>query len=51
LHLWPFLWAIAQCFRVLGRFTWPMTLSTCLRDMTKNLSFLHFRAVFVSYSP
>jgi hypothetical protein len=34
-----------------GGFTWPVTLSTCLRGMTKNLSFLHFRAVFVSYSP
>jgi hypothetical protein len=28
-----------------------MTLSTCLRHMTKNLSFLHFWAIFVSYSP
>jgi hypothetical protein len=34
-----------------GRFTWPVTLSTCLRGMTKNMSFLHFRAIFVSYSP
>jgi hypothetical protein len=28
-----------------------MTLSTFLRGMTKNSSFLHFRAVFVSYCP
>jgi hypothetical protein len=31
--------------------TRSMTLNTCLRDMTKNSSFLHFRAVFVSYCP
>jgi hypothetical protein len=51
LRVCPFLWAIAHCFGVMGGFTWPMTLSTCLRGMTKNLSFLHFRAVFVSYCP
>jgi hypothetical protein len=34
-----------------GGFRWPMTLSICLRGMTKNLSFLHFWAVFVSCSP
>jgi hypothetical protein len=34
-----------------GGFTWPMTLSTCLKGMTKNLLFLHFRAVFMSYCP
>jgi hypothetical protein len=28
-----------------------MTLSTCLRGMTKNSSFLRFRAIFVSYCP
>jgi hypothetical protein len=28
-----------------------MTLSTCLRAMAKNLSFLRFRAVFVGYCP
>jgi hypothetical protein len=28
-----------------------MTLSTCLRGMTKKSSFLRFRAVFVSYCP
>jgi hypothetical protein len=28
-----------------------MTLSTCLRGMTKNSSFLHFRAIFMSYCP
>jgi hypothetical protein len=28
-----------------------MTLSTCLRGMSKNSSFLHFRAVFMSYCP
>jgi hypothetical protein len=42
LHLWPFLWAIAHIFGVPGRFTWPMTLSTCLRGMTKTCHFLHF---------
>jgi hypothetical protein len=26
-------------------------LSTCLRGMTKNSSFMHFRAIFMSYSP
>jgi hypothetical protein len=31
LCLWPFSWAIDHSFGVLGRFTWPMTLSTCLR--------------------
>jgi hypothetical protein len=45
------LWAIAHFFGVMGGLSWPMTLSTCLRGMTKNLSFLHFRAVFVIYSP
>jgi hypothetical protein len=34
-----------------GGFTWPMTLSTCLRGMTKNSPFLRFRAVFMSYCP
>jgi hypothetical protein len=33
-----------------GGFTWPMTLCTCLRGMTKNSLFLHFIAVFVSYA-
>jgi hypothetical protein len=28
-----------------------MTLSTCLTGMTKNSSFLHFRAIFMSYCP
>jgi hypothetical protein len=28
-----------------------MSLSTCLRGMTKNSSFLRLRAVFVSYCP
>jgi hypothetical protein len=28
-----------------------MTLSTFLRGVTKNLSFLHFRDVFMSYCP
>jgi hypothetical protein len=28
-----------------------MTLSICLRGMTKNSSFLHVRAIFVSYCP
>jgi hypothetical protein len=32
-----------------GGFTWPMTLSTCLRGMTKNSPFLRFRAVFMNY--
>jgi hypothetical protein len=39
--LGPFSWAIAHSFGVLGWFTRPMILSTCLSDMTKNLSFLH----------
>ena len=34
-----------------GGFTWPMTLSTCLRGMTKNSPFLRFRVVFMSYCP
>jgi hypothetical protein len=32
-------------------FTWPVILDTCLKGMTKNSSFLHFRAVFMSYCP
>jgi hypothetical protein len=28
-----------------------MTLSTFLRGVTKNSSFLHFRAIFMSYCP
>jgi hypothetical protein len=28
-----------------------MTLSTCLSGMTKNSSFLRFRAIFMSYCP
>jgi hypothetical protein len=46
-----FSWAIAHCFGVLDWFTRSMTLSTCLRGMTKNSSFLRFRVVFVSYCP
>jgi hypothetical protein len=49
--LGQFLWAIAHSFGIPGWFTRPMTLSTCLRGMTKNSSFLHFRAVFMSYCP
>jgi hypothetical protein len=49
--LWPFSWAIAHSFGVLEWFTMSMTLSTCLWGMTKNSSFWHFRAVFVSYFP
>jgi hypothetical protein len=51
LRVWSFSWAIAHSFGVLGLSTRPTTLSTCLRGMTKNSSFLHFRAVFVSYYP
>jgi hypothetical protein len=51
LRLWPFSWAIAHYFGVLGQFTRNMTIYTCLRGMTKNSSFLSFRAVFVSYCP
>jgi hypothetical protein len=29
----------------------PMALSTCLGGMTKNSSFLSFRAIFMSYCP
>jgi hypothetical protein len=32
-------------------FTWPMALSTCLRGITKNSPFFHFRAIFMSYCP
>jgi hypothetical protein len=46
-----FSWAIAHSFGVPEWFTRSMTLSTCLRDMAKCSSFLHFRAVFVSYCP
>jgi hypothetical protein len=49
--LGPFSWVIAHSFRVPEWFTRSMTLSTCLRGMTKNSSFLHFRAVFMSYCP
>jgi hypothetical protein len=35
----------------LGWFSRSMTLSTCLTGMTKNSSFLRFRAIFVSYCP
>jgi hypothetical protein len=49
--LGPFLWAIAHSFGVPGWSTRPMTLSTCLRGMTQNSSFLRFRTVFVSYCP
>jgi hypothetical protein len=42
---------LATVLGLWGGFTWPMTLSTCLRGMTKNLSFLHFWAIFVSCSP
>jgi hypothetical protein len=31
--------------------TWPMTVSTCLRGMTKNSPFLHFGVIFMSYCP
>jgi hypothetical protein len=51
LRLWPFSWTIAYCFGVSGWSTRPMTLSACLRGMTKNSSFLRFRAVFMSYRP
>jgi hypothetical protein len=44
-----FSWPIAHSFGVPGWFTRPMTLSTCWSGMTKNSSFLHFRAVFMSY--
>jgi hypothetical protein len=47
----PFWWAIAHSFGVPEWFIRSMTLSTCLRGMTKNSSFLCFRAVFVSYCP
>jgi hypothetical protein len=51
LCLWPFSRAIAHSFGVPVWFTTPMTLSIVLRGMTKNSSFLCFRAVFVSYCP
>jgi hypothetical protein len=46
-----FSWAIAHSFGVPEWFTRSMSLSTCLRGMTKNSSFLRFRAVFISYCP
>jgi hypothetical protein len=51
LRLWPFSLAIAHSIGVPGLFTRPMTLSTFLRGVTKNSSFLHFRAVYMSYCP
>jgi hypothetical protein len=51
LHFRLFLWAIAHSFGVPGWFTRPMTLSTFLRGMTNNSSFLHFRGIFMSYCP
>jgi hypothetical protein len=38
-------------FGVLGRFTRPMTLGTCLKGMTKNKLFLSFMVVFASCCP
>jgi hypothetical protein len=46
-----FLWGINHSFGILGWFTRPITLSTFFRGLTKNLSFLHFRAIFMSYCP
>jgi hypothetical protein len=51
LCLWPFSWTIAHSFGIPGWFTRSMILSTCLSGMTKNSSFLRFRAVFVRYCP
>jgi hypothetical protein len=39
-------WAIAHCFGFSRWFTRPMTLTKCLRGMTKNPSFLRFWAEF-----
>jgi hypothetical protein len=49
--LGPFSWAIVHSFGFPRWFTRPVTLSLCLRGMTKNSSFLRFRAIFVSYCP
>jgi hypothetical protein len=49
--LGPFSWDIAHSFGVPEWFTRSMTLIACLRGMTKNSSFLQFRAVFMSYCP
>jgi hypothetical protein len=49
--LGTFSWSIAHSFGVPGWFTRSMTLSTCLRGMAKNSSFLRFRDIFVSYCP
>jgi hypothetical protein len=51
MRLWPFSWTIAHSFGVAEWLTRLMTPSTCLSGMTKNTSFLHFRAIFMSYSP
>jgi hypothetical protein len=47
--LGPFSWVIADSFGVLQWFTRSMTLSTFLRRVNKNSSFLRFRAVFMNY--
>jgi hypothetical protein len=49
--LGPFLWAIAHSFGIQGWFTRPITLSTFFRGVTKHFSFLHFKAIFMSYCP
>jgi hypothetical protein len=43
--LGSFSWAIAHCFWIPRWFTRPMTLTKCLRGMTKNPSFSRFWAV------
>jgi hypothetical protein len=46
-----FSWAIVHSFGFPRWFTRLVTLSLCLRGMTKNSLFLRFRAIFVSYCP
>jgi hypothetical protein len=45
------LWAITYSFGISGWFTRLMTLRTFFRGVTKNSSFLHFRAIFMRYCP
>jgi hypothetical protein len=50
-RVWVFSWAIAHSFGVPGGFACLVRTLTCLRDMTRNSSFLCFMVVFMSYCP
>src|SRR3954462_892217 len=47
----PFPRVIDHIFGVTGRFTTTVIPDTCLRGMTKKLSFSRFMVVFMSYCP